>query len=114
MEAEGIRRGLTSYGDSGFSTFIRRAFSKGMGLSNEDLKKPVVGICNTWGELNPCHRHLREVAEAVKRGVWQAGGLPLEFPTISLGGTILSPTRMLIINLMGMDTGEIIRGQPLG
>ena len=76
---------LTSYGDDGFSIFIRRAFLKGMGLSNEDMEKPVIGICNTWSELNSCHRHLREVAEAVKRGVWQAGGLPLEFPTISLG-----------------------------
>jgi dihydroxy-acid dehydratase len=113
MAAEGIRRGLTSYGDSGFSTFIRRAFSKGMGLSNEDLEKPVVGICNTWSELNPCHRHLREVAEAVKRGVWQAGGLPLEFPTISLGETFLSPTSMLLRNLMAMDTEEMIRAQPL-
>jgi dihydroxy-acid dehydratase len=113
MAAEGIRRGLTSYGDSGFSAFIRRAFSKGMGLSNEDLEKPVIGICNTWSELNPCHRHLREVAEAVKRGVWQAGGLPLEFPTISLGETFLSPTSMLLRNLMAMDTEEMIRAQPL-
>jgi len=113
MAAEGIRRGLTSYGDSGFSTFIRRAFAKGMGLSNEDLEKPVIGICNTWSELNPCHRHLREVAEAVKRGVWQAGGLPLEFPTISLGETFLSPTSMLLRNLMAMDTEEMIRAQPL-
>src|SRR5918999_4083170 len=113
MAAEGIRRGLTSYGDSGFSAFIRRAFSKGMGLSNEDLEKPVVGVCNTWSELNPCHRHLREVAEAVKRGVWQAGGLPLEFPTISLGETFLSPTSMLLRNLMAMDTEEMIRAQPI-
>jgi dihydroxy-acid dehydratase len=113
MMPEGIRRGLTSYGDSGFSTFIRRAFCKGMGLSNEDLDKPVIGICNTWSELNHCHRHLRDVAEAVKRGVWQAGGLPLEFPTISLGETFLSPTSMLLRNLMAMDTEEMIRAQPL-
>jgi dihydroxy-acid dehydratase len=113
MAAEGIRRGLTSYGDRGFSAFIRRAFCKGMGLSNEDLEKPIIGICNTWSELNPCHRHLREVAEAVKRGVWQAGGLPLEFPTISLGETFLSPTSMLLRNLMAMDTEEMIRAQPL-
>jgi dihydroxy-acid dehydratase len=84
-----------------------------MGLSNEDLEKPVIGICNTWSELNPCHRHLRDVAEAVKRGVWQAGGLPLEFPTISLGETFLSPTSMLLRNLMAMDTEEMIRAQPL-
>jgi dihydroxy-acid dehydratase len=113
MAVEGIRRGLTSYGDSGFSTFIRRAFCKGMGLSNEDLDKPVIGICNTWSELNHCHRNLREVAEAVKRGVWQAGGLPLEFPTISLGETFLSPTSMLLRNLMAMDTEEMIRAQPI-
>ncbi|HXH11464.1 MAG TPA: IlvD/Edd family dehydratase [Alphaproteobacteria bacterium] len=113
MTPQGIRRGLTSYGDSGFSTFIRRAFCKGMGLSNEDLEKPVIGICNTWSELNPCHRHLRDVAEAVKRGVWQAGGLPLEFPTISLGETFLSPTSMLLRNLMAMDTEEMIRAQPI-
>jgi len=108
-----MQRGLTSYGDLGFSMFIRRAFSKAMGLSNEDLEKPVIGICNTWSELNPCHRHLREVADAVKRGVWQAGGLPLEFPTISLGETFLSPTSMLLRNLMAMDTEEMIRAQPL-
>jgi dihydroxy-acid dehydratase len=113
MAVEGIRRGLTNYGDSGFSTFIRRAFCKGMGLSNEDLEKPIIGICNTWSELNHCHRHLREVAEAVKRGVWQAGGLPLEFPTISLGETFLSPTSMLLRNLMAMDTEEMIRAQPI-
>jgi dihydroxy-acid dehydratase len=113
MTVEGIRRGLTNYGDSGFSTFIRRAFCKGMGLSNEDLEKPIIGICNTWSELNHCHRHLREVAEAVKRGVWQAGGLPLEFPTISLGETFLSPTSMLLRNLMAMDTEEMIRAQPI-
>jgi dihydroxy-acid dehydratase len=113
MAGEGIRRGLTNYGDSGFSAFIRRAFGKGMGLSNEDLEKPVIGICNTWSELNPCHRHLREVSEAVKRGVWQAGGLPLEFPTISLGETFLSPTSMLLRNLMAMDTEEMIRAQPI-
>jgi dihydroxy-acid dehydratase len=113
MAVEGIRRGLTAYGDDGFSTFIRRAFCKGMGLSNEDIEKPVIGICNTWSELNSCHRHLREVAEAVKRGVWQVGGLPLEFPTISLGETFLSPTSMLLRNLMAMDTEEMIRGQPI-
>src|SRR4030095_15630882 len=80
---------------------------------NEDLEKPVIGICNTWSELNSCHRHLREVAEAVKRGVWQAGGLPLEFPTISLGEIYLPPTSMLFGTLMAMDTEEMILGQPM-
>ena len=84
-----------------------------MGLTGEDLSRPVIGLAQTWSEFNPCHRHLREVAEAVKRGVWQAGGLPLEFPTISLGEIFLSPTSMLFRNLMAMDTEEMILGQPM-
>jgi dihydroxy-acid dehydratase len=110
---QGIRRGLTHYGDPEFSLFIRGAYARGAGLSAEDLARPVIGIAQTWSEFNPCHRHLREVAEAVKRGVWQAGGLPLEFPTISLGEIYLSPTSMLFRNLMAMDTEEMILGQPM-
>ena len=83
------------------------------GLTGEDLSRPIIGLAQTWSEFNPCHRHLREVAEAVKRGVWQAGGLPLEFPTISLGEIFLSPTSMLFRNLMAMDTEEMILGQPM-
>ncbi len=109
----GRRGDLTSYGDAGFSTFMRRAFAKGMGFSDEDLGRPVIGICNSWSELNHCNAHLRTVAEAVKRGVWQAGGWPLEFPTISLGEMFISPTAMLYRNLMAMDTEEMIRAQPL-
>ena len=109
----GIRRGLTNYGDPEFSLFVRGAFARGMGLTGEDLSRPVIGLAQTWSEFNPCHRHLREVAEAVKRGVWQAGGLPLEFPTISLGEIFLSPTSMLFRNLMAMDTEEMILGQPM-
>jgi dihydroxy-acid dehydratase len=109
----GIRRGLTNYGDPEFSMFVRGAFARGMGLTSEDLSRPVIGLAQTWSEFNPCHRHLREVAEAVKRGVWQAGGLPLEFPTISLGEIYLSPTSMLFRNLMAMDTEEMILGQPM-
>jgi dihydroxy-acid dehydratase len=104
---------LTTYGDPGFSAFLRRAFQKGQGYTDADLRKPVVGICNTWSELNHCHQHLRTIAESVKRGVWQAGGLPLEFPTISLGEVFLNPTSMLYRNLAAMDTEEMIRGQPL-
>ena len=104
---------LTSYGDPGFSRFLRNAYQKGQGYSDQDLRKPVVGICNTWSELNHCHQHLRTIAEAVKRGVWQEGGLPLEFPTISLGEILLSPTSMLYRNLAAMDTEEMIRGQPI-
>src|SRR5262245_21576061 len=104
----GRRSGLTSYGDEGFSTFMRRAFAKGMGYTDEDLRRPVIGICNSWSELNHCNTGLRALAEAVKRGVWQAGGWPLEFPTISLGEIFISPTAMLYRNLMAMDTEEMI------
>ena len=107
------RSKLTWYGDADFSTFMRRAFAKGMGLTDEDLQKPFIGICNSWSELNHCNSHLREVAAAVKRGVLQAGGIPLEFPTISLGEIFISPTSMLYRNLMAMDTEEMIRAQPI-
>jgi dihydroxy-acid dehydratase len=109
----GIARGLTDYGDPDFSSFIRGAYARGAGLSPQDLSRPVIGIAQTWSEFNPCHRHLREVAESVKRGVWQSGGLPLEFPTISLGEIYLSPTSMLFRNLMAMDTEEMILSQPM-
>jgi dihydroxy-acid dehydratase len=109
----GVRRGLTHYGDPGFSLFVRGAYARGLGLTPGDLERPIIGLAQTWSEFNPCHRHLREVAEAVKRGVWQAGGLPLEFPTISLGEIFLSPTSMLFRNLMAMDTEEMILAQPM-
>ncbi len=109
----GLTGHLTSYGDPGFSRFLRRALAKSSGLSNEALDRPTVGIVQTWSELNPCHGHFRQLAEAVKRGVWRAGGLPLEFPTISLGEVFLEPTAMLYRNLLAMDTEEMIRAQPL-
>ncbi|MGD9713321.1 MAG: IlvD/Edd family dehydratase [Thermomicrobiales bacterium] len=104
---------LTWYGDADFSTFMRRAFAKGMGLTDADLEKPVIGIANSWSELNHCNSHLREVAAAVKRGVLQEGAIPLEFPTISLGELFISPTSMFLRNLMAMDTEEMIRAQPI-
>ena len=107
------RQELTSYGDAGFTQFMRRSFAKGMGLTDADLDRPVIGICNSWSELNHCNRHLRELAEAVKRGVWAAGGLPLEFPTISLGEIFMSPTAMLYRNLMALDAEEMVRAQPV-
>jgi dihydroxy-acid dehydratase len=91
----------------------RRAWFKASGFDDIDLAKPVIGIAQTWSELNHCHIHFRELAEAVKRGVWQAGGLPLEFPTISLGEFHISPTTMLYRNLLAMDTEEMIRAQPI-
>ena len=75
--------------------------------------RPVIGICNTWSELTPCNAHFREIAERVKRGVWEAGGFPLEFPVTSLGETNIRPTAMLLRNLVSMDVEESIRGNPL-
>lgn len=97
-----------------YYSFARRAYLRSEGLTREAFfGKPVIGICNSWSELNHCNVHLREVAEAVKRGVWQAGGVPLEFPTISLGEVFMKPTTMLFRNLMAMDVEESIRANPL-
>jgi dihydroxy-acid dehydratase len=103
-------RGVRDARDWGLT---RRAWSKASGFDDIDLTKPIVGIAQTWSELNHCHIHFRQLAEAVKRGVWQAGGWPLEFPTISLGEFHISPTTMLYRNLMAIDTEEMIRAQPL-
>jgi L-arabonate dehydrase len=91
-----------------------RAWLRSEGFSQRVFDgKPVIGICNSWSELNNCNAHLRTVAEAVKRGVWEAGGFPLEFPTISLGEMLMKPTTMLYRNLMAMDVEESIRAHPL-
>jgi L-arabonate dehydrase len=94
--------------------FIYRSWMKNQGFP-EDLfdGRPVIGICNTWSELTPCNAHLRDIAESVKRGVYEAGGFPLEFPIMSLGETLLKPTAMLFRNLASMDAEESIRGNPL-
>ena len=94
--------------------FIYRSWMKNQGFP-EDLfdGRPVIGICNTWSELTPCNAHLRDIAESVKRGVFEAGGFPLEFPIMSLGETLLKPTAMLFRNLASMDAEESIRGNPL-
>lgn len=102
-----------SYGDKGFSHFIRRAFNRHLGYDEADFEKPVIGICNTFSEVNRCHAHIGPLVEAIKRGVIMAGGLPLEFPTISLGEINTSPTTMLYRNLAAMDTEEMVRAQPL-
>jgi len=91
-----------------------RAWLRAEGFSERVFQgKPVIGICNSWSELNNCNAHLRQVAEAVKRGVWAAGGFPLEFPTISLGEMLMKPTTMLYRNLMAMDVEECITSYPL-
>jgi len=109
----GFLRGLQTYGDRDFSIYMRRAFAKSMGYSGEELARPIVGIAFTHSKFNPCHRHFPELLEAVKRGVTAAGGLALEFPTISLHESTLAPNSMKFRNLMAMDTEEMIRAQPM-
>jgi dihydroxy-acid dehydratase len=109
----GLGRGLTNYGDPAFSLYLRRSFAKSMGYSGEMLDRPVVGIADSKSGFNNCHRHFPELIEAVKRGVLAAGGLPLEFPTVSLGEVFLSPTSMMFRNLMSIDVEEMIRAQPM-
>ena len=109
----GLRRGLTHYGDPDFALYLRRSFARSMGYGEAMLERPVIGICNTASGFNNCHRLLPELIEAIKRGVLAAGGLPLEFPTISLGEPFLSPTSLMFRNLMSMDVEEMIRAQPM-
>lgn len=109
----GFSRGLTNYGDRGFSLYLRRSFASSMGYSREMLDRPIVGIAHSASGFNNCHRHFPELIEAVKRGVLAAGALPVEFPTISLGEVFLSPTSLKFRNLMSMDVEEMIRAQPM-
>jgi dihydroxy-acid dehydratase len=113
MSRKGLARGLTNYGDAGFSLYLRRSFAKSMGYSGEMLARPVVGIADSRSGFNNCHRHFPELIEAVKRGVLAAGALPIEFPTVSLGEVFLSPTSMMFRNLMSIDVEEMIRAQPM-
>ncbi len=111
--AVGLARGLTDYGDREFSLYLRRAFAKSMGFSDAMLERPIVGIATAGGGFNNCHRTTPELVTAVSRGVLAAGGLPLEFPTISLGEPYLTPTSLVFRNLMAMDVEEMIRAQPM-
>jgi dihydroxy-acid dehydratase len=110
---EGFEKGLTSYGDRDFSLFLRKAFIKGAGYSDQALDRPVVGIANTGSAFNPCHGNAPQLVEAVKRGVMLAGGLPMDFPTISIHESFAHPTSMYMRNLMSIDTEEMIRAQPM-
>jgi len=109
----GMKKGLTSYGDQGFSLFLRKAFIKGAGYTNEALERPVIGITNTGSGYNPCHGNMPQLLEAVKRGVMLAGGLPVDFPTISIHESFSAPTSMFLRNLMSMETEELLRAQPM-
>src|SRR6187402_659028 len=113
MMTSGLRKGLTHYGDSEFSLFLRKAFIKAMGFSDDALERPIVGITNTYSEFNPCHATVPQLIAAVKRGVMHAGGLPMEFPTISIHESFAYPTSMYLRNLMALDTEEMIRAQPV-
>jgi L-arabonate dehydrase len=108
------RRSQEWFGRSGKDGFLHRSWIKNQGYPDDMFDgRPVIGICNTWSELTPCNGHFRELAEFVKRGVYEAGGFPLEFPVMSLGETQLRPTAMLFRNLASMDVEESIRGNPL-
>ncbi|HTF17213.1 MAG TPA: IlvD/Edd family dehydratase [Chryseolinea sp.] len=102
------------FGKTGKDGFIYRAWMKNQGIPDYEFRgKPVIGICNTWSELTPCNAHFRELAESIKRGVSEAGGLPVEFPVMSLGETLIKPTAMLYRNLVSMDVEESIRANPI-
>ncbi|PWJ60340.1 dihydroxy-acid dehydratase [Dyadobacter jejuensis] len=102
------------FGKTGKDGFIYRAWMKNQGYPADEFDgRPVIGICNTFSELTPCNGHFRELAESVKRGVWEAGGFPVEFPVMSLGETLIKPTAMLYRNLASMDVEESIRANPI-
>src|SRR5687767_584564 len=108
------RRSQAWFGRDGKDGFLHRSWIKNQGYPDDMFDgRPVIGICNTWSELTPCNGHFRELAEFVKRGVYEAGGFPLEFPVMSLGETQLKPTAMLFRNLASMDVEESIRGNPM-
>lgn len=109
----GLRKGLTSYGDAGFSLYLRKAFIKAGGYSDDALDRPIVAITDTASDYNPCHGNAPQLIEAVSRGVMLAGGLPMRFPTISIHESFSHPTSMYLRNLMAMDTEEMLRAQPM-
>ncbi|MGW8120941.1 dihydroxy-acid dehydratase [Staphylococcus xylosus] len=108
-----MKKSNASYGDEGFSEFIKMAFRRHLGHDEEDYDKPVIGISNTFSEVNRCHSHVQPMVAAIKQGVLMEGGTPLEFPTISVGEMFTSPTTMLYRNLVAMDTEEMITAQPI-
>jgi dihydroxy-acid dehydratase len=112
-DKRGIRRNLTNYGDPEFAAYLRRSFARSMGYSKDLLSRPIVGIAQSASGFNNCHRYVPELVEAVKRGVLKSGGLPVDFPTISLGEVFLSPTSLMFRNLMAIDVEEMVRAQPM-
>lgn len=111
--AQGFDRGLADFGDRDFARYLRRAFAHSLGISNEMMNRPIVGIAETGSAFNSCHRAMPELVAAVSRGVIAAGALPMPFPTVSLSDIFLKPTGMMFRNLMAMDTEEMVRAQPM-
>lgn len=112
--ASGTRRSQAWFGGLDKDGFIHRSWMRNQGLPSHVFDgRPIIGICNTYSELTPCNAHFRELAEAVKRGVIEAGGWPFEFPVFSCGESNLRPTAMLFRNLASMDVEEAIRGNPM-
>src|SRR5438094_1147435 len=103
----GLSVGLTNYGDPDFALYLRRSFARSMGYSSASLAKPIVGIADSGSGFNNCHRQLPELIESVKRGVLAAGGLPITFPTLSLGEVFLDPAHLTHRNLMSLDVEEL-------
>ncbi|WP_413614962.1 dihydroxy-acid dehydratase [Halomonas cupida] len=112
-QGHGMSNRLTNYGDAAFSLFLRKAFIKGMGYTDDALSRPVIGIANTYSGYNACHGNVPGLVESIKRGVMLAGGLPVDFPTITLHESFAHPTSMYLRNLMAIDTEEMIRAQPM-
>jgi dihydroxy-acid dehydratase len=110
---KGLRSRLAQYGDEEFALFLRRGFLKGLGLTDDALERPIVGVLSTASDFNPCHATAARLADAVARGVRMAGALPFVFPTISLHEAFTFPTSMLLRNLMAMDVEEMLRALPL-
>jgi dihydroxy-acid dehydratase len=107
-------RSAAWFGHADRDGFVHRSWMRNQGLPDHLFDgRPVVGICNTWSELTPCNSHFRRIADYVKRGVYEAGGFPLEFPVMSLGETLMRPTTMLFRNLVSMDVEESIRANPI-
>ncbi|MFN4160274.1 MAG: dihydroxy-acid dehydratase [Gemmobacter sp.] len=109
----GMQRALTQYGDLAFAVFLRKAFIKAMGYTDDALDRPIIGIVNTASDYNACHQTVPDLIAAASRGVMLAGGIPMAFPVISLHETFASPTSLYLRNLMAMDTEEMIRAQPM-
>lgn len=112
-QKKGMHGGLANYGDPEFSLFLRKAFIKSMGYSDDALDRPIIGVTNTFSGYNGCHRTVPDLVQAISRGVMLAGGLPIEFPVLSVHESFSSPTSMYLRNLMSMSVEEMIRAQPM-